>query len=85
MVIEEPSTENGHTTTYASVPCWHVAWWPSGQGPGRGARSGNPFCQRSYIADTVEEAFQAAVEGTRPRSHDIDEMAAWRARQRSAT
>jgi hypothetical protein len=52
-----------------------VAWWPRGQ-------TGNPFCQRNFAADTLEEALVRAEEETRPPWMSIETLAYYRQRER---
>ena len=53
-----------------------VLWWPRGQ-------QGNPFCQRNFAGDTLEEALVRAEEETRPPWMSIDTLASWRDMERS--
>ena len=52
-----------------------VLWWPRGQ-------QGNPFCQRNFAADTLEEALVRAEEETRPPWMSIETAAYYRQRER---
>ena len=52
-----------------------VLWWPRGQ-------QGNPFCQRNFAGDTLEEALVRAEGETRPPSQSIEMLAYYRQRER---
>ena len=52
-----------------------VLWWPRGH-------QGNPFCQRNFAADTLEEALVRAEEETRPPWMSIETAAYYRQSER---
>ncbi len=53
-----------------------VLWWPRGQ-------TGNPFCQRNFAGDTIEEALVRAEEETRPPWMSIESLATYRQMERA--
>jgi hypothetical protein len=75
-------TDEALTTHSEYGPCWSIAWWPNGQGPGRHEGMGNPFAQRGFTGDSIEEVFRLAFEGTTPPPRDIDTVAWHRKRER---
>lgn len=46
---------------------------------------GNPFAQRSFIGNSIEEVFRIAFEETTPPWHSIDDLAWRRERDRQRT
>lgn len=72
VVVFEGERDGRLITESIPVDNWLLNWWPAGQGPGRKGR-GNPFCQRSFEADTIEEALRQAVKATAPRRAWLDD------------
>lgn len=74
------STEGTQWTTYKHAVV--IAWAPTGQGGPRGPHRFNPFCSRSFVASTLDEALRQALDATAPPLHPLDDLVAHRTVER---